>query len=261
MRSTTKTTARIADEHSTNSPALKIRTEQRQLAKRSPHSAVDAHTNTLFSSTTLHRMKHILRNALPPYGLPCHPLRRAIDDQPWRSPLTPTPHCTCTADSNRIACRTESSLPTNRQTHALSESNLSRLRWRNHGPPFQNKEHALLFTNSSNHHPILLLQSHSSTPLSHDFDSLTAKKGRYDTTARINTAPTSFLQLLEHIPHASTRKSKEKSLSDHSLFRGRLISNHHHYHPKPTQTILITSYQTHIHSHEPLSHTIPPSRR
>lgn len=108
---------------------LKARTDQRQLAKRSPHSAVDAHTNTLFSSTTLHRMKRILRNASPPYGLPCHPLRRAIDDQPWRSPLTPTPHCASSTDSNRIACRTESSLPTNRQTHALSESNLSRLRW------------------------------------------------------------------------------------------------------------------------------------
>ena len=206
-------------------------------------------------------MKHILRNDLPPYGVLFHPLRRTIDDQPSRSTPTPTPHCASSTDSNRIACRTESSLPSNRQTHALSESNPSRLRWRNHGPPFQNEEHALLFTNSSNHHFILLLQPYSSTPLSNHFYSFTTNKERYDTTARINTAPTSFLQLLEHIPHASTRKSKEKSLSDHSLFRGRLISNHHHYHPKPTQTILITSYQTHIHSHEPLSHTIPPSRR
>ena len=217
-------------------------TEQRQPAKRSPRNTSNAHTSTPLSSTTLHRMKHILRNALPAYGLPHQPLCRTIDDPTWKSPPTPSPHCTRNGDSNTIACRTEASPPNNRQTHALSESNLSRLRWRNHGPSFQNELHALLSPNSSNHHPILLLQPYSSTPLSHDFDSLQAKKGRYDTTARINTAPTSFLQLLEHIPHASTRKSKEKSLSDHSLSSDRLISNHHHYHPKPTQTILITTH-------------------
>ena len=186
-------------------------------------------------------MKHVLRNALPPYGLPCHPLRRAIDDQPWRSPLTPTPHCASSTDSNRIACRTESSLPSNRQTHALSEYNLSRLRWRNHGPSFQNELHALLSPNSSNHHFILLLQPHSSAPLSNHFYSLTTNKERYDTTARFNTAPTSTLQFLQHILHASTRKSKEESLSDHSLSSDRLISNLHHWHSKPTQTSLIAS--------------------
>ena len=206
-------------------------------------------------------MKRILRNALSAYGLPCHPLRRAIDDQPWRSPLTPTPHCTWNTDSNRIACRTESTLPSNRQTHALSESNPSRLRWRNHGPSFQNEEHALLFTNSSHHHPILLLQPHSSTPLSNHFYSLTTKKERYDTTARINIALTPSLQFLQHISHASTTKSKEESLSDHSLFRNRLISSHHHYHPKPTQSSLIASHQPHIHFYKSISHTFHPSRR
>ena len=206
-------------------------------------------------------MKRILRNALPPYGLPCHPLHRAIDDQPWRSPLTPTPHCASSTDSNRIACRTESSLPSNRQTHALSEYNLSRLRWRNHGPSFQNELHALLSPNSSNHHPILLLQPHFSTPLSNHFYSFTTNKERYDTTARINIAPTPSLQFLQHISHASTTKSKEESLSDPFLFRNRLISSHHHYRSKPTQTSLITSHPIHIHSHELISHTFPPFRR
>ena len=176
--------------------------------------------------------------------------------------IDPTnPFFTWNTDSNRIACRTESSLPSNRQTHALSESNPSRFRWRNNGPLFQNEEHALLSPNSSHHHPILLLQPHSSTPLSHDFYSLKAKKGRYDTTARINAAPTSTLQFLQHILHASTRKSKEESLSVHSLFSDRLVSSHHHYHPKPTQSSLIASHQTYIHFYELISHTFHPSRR
>ena len=236
-------------------------TEQRQPAKRSPRNTSNAHTGTPLSSTTLHRMKHILRNALPAYGLPCHPLRRAIDDQPWRSPLTPTPHCASSTDSNRIACRTESSLPSNRQTHALSEYNLSRLRWRNHGPLFQNEEHALLSSIASHNNPILLLQPHDCTPLSNHFYSLKTNKGRYDTTARFNTVPTPSLQLLEHTTHASTIKSKEESLSVHSPFSDRLISSHHHYHPKPTQSSLITTHQAHIHSHKLISHTFHPSRR
>ena len=209
-------------------------TESRQPAKRFPRKTVDAHTNTHSSSTTRHRMKHILRNALPLYGLTTLAIRHAIDDQSWRTPLPSTSHCTRNTDSNSTACRTEFSLPNNRRTHAQSESILSRLRWRNHGPPFQNEVHALLSPNSSNHHPILLLQLHDCIPLYNDFYSFKTNKERYDTTARINIAPTPSLQFLQHISHASTTQSKEESLSDPFLFRNRLISNHHHYHPKTT---------------------------
>ena len=236
-------------------------TEQRQPAKRSPRNTSNAHTSTPLSSTTLHRMKHILRNALPAYGLPHQPLCRTIDDPTWKSPPTPSPHCTRNGDSNTIACRTEASPPNNRQTHALSECNMYRLRWRNHGPLFQNEEHALLSSIASHNNPILLLQPHDCTPLSNHFYSLKTNKGRYDTTARFNTVPTPSLQFLQHTTHASTIKSKEESLSVHSPFSDRLISSHHHYHPKPTQSSLITTHQAHIHSHKLISHTFHPSRR